>query len=271
MLPAPFLKPRFAATRTTVLFSATLTPQHFYADTLGLPDNAGWLDVPAPFRADQLSVRIVRNVSTRFRDRARSLAPIADLMAAQYAVQPGNYLAFFSSFDYLEQAATALSAAHPAIPVWAQTRRMDDHERARFLARFRADSRGIGFAVLGGTFAEGIDLPGERLIGAFIATLGLPQFNAVNEEMRRRIEAGFGTGYDYAYLYPGIRKVVQAAGRVIRSTTDRGSVHLIDDRFARADVMRLLPAWWHVECTNAVIAGPPDAWGRPAENRRHPV
>ena len=97
-------------------------------------------------------------------------------------------------------------------------------ERERFLARFTPESSGIGFAVLGGLFAEGIDLPGERLIGAFIATLGLPQVNPVNEAMCQRLQAAFGSGHDYTYLFPGIRKVVQAAGRVIRTPTDRGSI-----------------------------------------------
>jgi Rad3-related DNA helicase len=139
------------------------------------------------------------------------------------------------------------AARHPAIPSWLQSRGMRESEREAFLARFTADGRGIGFAVLGGSFAEGIDLPGERLIGAFIATLGLPEFNPVNEEMRRRIDAAFGAGYEYTYLFPGIRKVVQAAGRVIRTPSDRGSVHLIDDRFARPEVRRLLPPWWRIE------------------------
>jgi DNA excision repair protein ERCC-2 len=244
MLPAPFLKPRFAAARSTVLFSATLTPRHFYVDTLGLPEDTAWLDVQAPFKAEQLSVHIVRDVSTRYRHRSRSLAPIAQLIAKQYDAAPGNYLAFFSSFDYLEQAVGEFSARHPRIPTWRQGRRMDDADREEFLARFSVDGRGIGFAVLGGTFAEGIDLTGTRLIGAFIATLGLPQFNPVNEELRRRLHGEFGAGYDYAYLYPGIRKVVQAAGRVIRTMSDCGVVHLIDDRFARPEVLRLLPNWW---------------------------
>jgi DNA excision repair protein ERCC-2 len=250
VLPAVFLKPRFAAARATVLFSATLAPWHFYADTLGLPADAAWLDVEAPFSAEQLAVQVVRNVSTRYRDRGASLAPIARLMARQYQVQPGNYLAFFSSFEYLQQAAAAFAAQHPGIPIWLQAPRMTVPEREQFLARFTAGGQGIGFAVLGGLFAEGIDLPGQRLIGAFIATLGLPQFNPVNEEMRRRIDAEFGAGYDYAYLFPGIRKVVQAAGRVIRTPSDRGSVHLIDDRFMRPEVLRLLPAWWSVESTS---------------------
>ena len=123
---------------------------------------------------------------------------------------------------------------------------MDEAGRAQFLARFRADGQGIGFAVLGGSFGEGIDLPGARLIGAFVATLGLPQINPVNEQIRQRMGALFGAGYDYTYLYPGIQKVVQAAGRVIRSQSDRGVVYLIDDRFARPEVRRLLPMWWQV-------------------------
>ena len=99
--------------------------------------------------------------------------------------------------------------------------------------------------MLGGPFAEGIDLPGERLIGAFIATLGLPQVNPVNEQVRARMEALFpGRGYDYTYLYPGLQKVVQAAGRVIRSPADEGVLVLMDDRFARAEVRALLPPWW---------------------------
>ena len=133
--------------------------------------------------------------------------------------------------------------------MWEQARRMDEAEREQFLACFAPTGRGIGFAVLGGAFAEGIDLPGERLVGAFIATLGLPQLNPVNEEFRERMHAAFGAGYDYTYLFPGIQKVVQAAGRVIRTQSDRGVIYLIDDRFARSEVLRLLPAWWKVDVT----------------------
>ncbi len=247
LIPAPFLEPRFAATRAAVLFSATLTPHAFHADTLGLPADAARIDIPAPFAPDQLTVRIVRDISTRFRDRRRSLLPIADLIAAQYAERPGNYLVFVGSHDYLQQLASTFGERHPAIDAWQQARRMSEADRATFLGRFAIDGRGIAFAVLGGMFAEGIDLPGDRLVGAFVATLGLPQFDAVNEAQRHRLEAHYGAGYDYTYLFPGIRKVVQAAGRVIRSVSDRGSLHLIDDRFARPEVLALLPAWWAVK------------------------
>ena len=244
IVPASFLKPRFEAAQASVLFSATLTPTPFYSDLLGLPDNTLAVDVASPFVAQQLTVRIVDGVSTRFRDRDASLAPIVALMARQFAQAPGNYLAFFSSFDYLQKVASLLRADHPAIPVWEQSRQMREAERAQFLARFTPHGQGIAFAVLGGAFAEGIDLPGRRLVGAFIATLGLPQLNPVNEQVRLRMDALFGAGHDYTYLYPGLQKVVQAAGRIIRTTADEGSLHLIDDRFAQPKVRALLPAWW---------------------------
>jgi DNA excision repair protein ERCC-2 len=247
VVPAPFLAQRFAATRSTILFSATLSPWHFYSDTLGLPENTGWVEVESPFSAEQLSVRVANRISTRYRHRDDSLSPIVDLMARQYEERPGNYLAFFSSFEYLQKVAGLFAQRYAGIPMWEQSRRMEEAEREQFLSRFTPSSRGIGFAVLGGSFAEGIDLPGERLIGAFVATLGLPQLNPVNEQIMQRMNTTFGAGYDYTYLYPGIQKVVQAAGRVIRTQLDRGVVHLIDDRFARPEVLRLLPGWWKVQ------------------------
>ncbi|AHC35916.1 MAG: ATP-dependent DNA helicase [Pseudomonas sp.] len=244
VVPAEFIRPRLTAARSSVLFSATLSPRHYYADLLGLPADTAWVDVESPFKAEQLRVRIVDEISTRFVHRQASLEPIVDLIASQFAQQPGNYLAFFSSFDYLQQVAQLLALRHPAIALWLQARGMAEAERQAFLDQFTQHSQGIGFAVLGGAFGEGIDLPGSRLIGAFIATLGLPQLNPVNEQMKLRMGAIFGAGYDYTYLYPGIQKVVQAAGRVIRSEHDRGVVMLIDDRFGQPQVRQLLPRWW---------------------------
>lgn len=247
VVPAPFLAPRLYAATSAVLFSATITPPHFYRSLIGLADDTPWLDVPSPFDAQQLSVQIAGRISTRYRDRAASVAPIVALIAAQYTHQPGNYLAFFSSYDYLQQIADALAERHPSLPVHAQKSGMSELEQSGFLSRFTANGRQIGLAVLGGAFAEGVDLPGDRLIGAFVATLGLPQYNAVNEVMRQRLTDIFGAedGYDFAYLYPGLQKVVQAAGRVIRTRQDRGTIHLIDDRYLRPRVRQVLPRWWN--------------------------
>ena len=242
-VPAPFLKPRLALMSSAVLFSATLQPQAFYADMLGLPEDAAWLDVDPPFVPEQLAVHLATGVSTRFARRCESSSPIAEIIASQFRREPGNYIAFFSSFDYLEMVAERLQE-HPDVPMWKQARGMSEAQRADFLARFTPDSAGVALAVLGGSFAEGVDLPGRRLIGAFIATLGLPQLNPVNEQLRRSLDKQLGRGFEYTYLYPGLRKVVQAAGRVIRSPEDTGTLYLIDERFRRQEVRELLPRWW---------------------------
>lgn len=245
LVPAPFLAPRFAAAHTAVLFSATLQPTDFYRDLLGLPANTAVVDVASPFEAAQLEVRVARRISTRYGHREASTAPLVRLIAGQFDEAPGNYLAFFSSFDYLDRVADAFESRHPEVPTWRQRRGMTEAEQADYLARFMPAGRGIGFAVLGGAFAEGVDLAGDRLVGAFVATLGMPPVSPANEETKRRMDTLFdGAGFDYTYLFPGLQKVVQAAGRVIRTPGDRGVLHLIDDRFGRPEVRALLPKWW---------------------------
>ncbi len=204
------------------------------------------LEVESPFAAEQLRVEVAHGVSTRYVHRAQSLAAVVAIMARQFAEQPGNYLAFFSSHDYLQQVASEFQALHPEVPVWVQQRRMSEADQQGFLDAFSDNGQGIAFAVLGGSFGEGIDLPGRRLIGAFIATMGLPQVNPVNERMRKKLDAlgRYGDGYNAIYFYPGLQKVVQAAGRVIRTTTDRGVLHLMDQHYGRAEVQGLLPGWW---------------------------
>lgn len=246
IVPAAFIGPRLASAHSNVLFSATLSPRTYYANLLGLPADTVWIDVESPFKAQQLAVHVVSEISTRFNHRQASLGPIVELIARQFAERGGNYLAFFSSFDYLQQVAQLLAERYPHIPQWAQSRRMDETARQGFLDQFTHASKGIGFAVLGGAFGEGIDLPGARLIGAFVATLGLAQLNPVNEQIKLRMAALFGAGYDYTYLYPGVQKVVQAAGRVIRTQSDQGTLFLIDDRFAEHKVQQLLPRWWQL-------------------------
>ena len=254
IVPAPFLSPRIATAHSVALFSATLSPPQFYKETLGLPESTAWIDVASPFSHEQLYVAAVGSISTRYNDRAQSLGRIVSLMAQQYEKSPGNYLAFTSSYEYLLQLEQLFTQRHPHIPAWAQTRQMNEAGRGDFLARFTQCSTGIGFAVLGGAFAEGIDLPGNKLIGAFVATLGLPQTNAVNNEFKTRLANYFrgeandadDKAYNYTYLYPGLQKVVQAAGRVIRTQQDVGVIFLMDDRFNRPDVRALLPAWWRV-------------------------
>jgi len=246
VIPARFLNKRFAAASSSTLFSATLSPPSFYQDMLGLPEGTPFLDVESPFEATQLTVHVAKHISTRFRQRERSVSPIVELMGKQYSEKPGNYILFLSSFDYLNEVKSLFQARYAHIPIRSQLRSMSENDRQQFIDEFTLSSTGIAFAVLGGAFGEAIDLPGDRLIGAFIATLGLPQINEVNEQMRLRMEEVFGLGYEYTYLFPGLQKVVQAAGRVIRTTSDTGVIHLIDDRYTDPSIVSLLPKWWSI-------------------------
>lgn len=243
-VPADFLAPRFAAAQSSVLFSATLQPPRYYLDLLGLDETTRWQAIDSPFTAEQLEVQLAGHISTRLADREASIQPIVELLALQYAHRPANYLIYFSSFAYLESVYLRLTAEHPDILAWRQEPGMREAARAGFIDRFRPHGQGIGFAVLGGAFAEGIDLPGTRLSGVFVATLGLPPFDDAHRRLSERLQARYGAGYDYTWLYPGLQKVAQAAGRVIRTPEDRGVIVLIDDRFRRGEVQALLPRWW---------------------------
>ena len=257
LVPAGFLRPRWAALHTATLFSATLGPPDYPRRLLGLPDDCAWLDVPPAFPAEHLQVRVAAGLSTRFADRRRSLPALCRLLARQFDAHPGNYLAFFPSFDYLDTAAQALAAARPDIPQWRQDRRMDADARQAFLARFRPGGRGIGFAVLGGVFAEGVDLPGSRLVGAFVATLGLPPVGPLQDQVRARMDTLFGADSGYADLVPAMQRVVQAAGRVLRTPEDRGWLWLLDGRYRRPEVRRLLPPAWGLGGAGAAGTAPP--------------
>lgn len=246
VIPGALLERRWPAFQTATLFSATLGSLDYQRDLLGLPENTAWIDVASPFDPAHLQVQVAHRLSTRYPHRRRSLQGIADLMGRQVVAHPGNYLAFFSSFAYLEQAADCLAQRWPAVAQWRQERTMNDTSRQAFLRRFDSAGQGIAFAVLGGTFAEGVDLPGRRLIGAFVATLGLPPPTPVQAQMRLHLDAAFGTGHGYADLLPGLQKVVQAAGRIIRSPEDRGWLWLMDDRYLSAPVRSLLPAAWQI-------------------------
>lgn len=244
LIPADFLAPRFEAADSTLMFSATLSPGVYYRDLLGMPEDTCFRSLPGPFTRDQLEVNFTPDISTRQPDRERSLTPIAELIHRQYQQRPGNYLAFFSSFSYLNRVRETLQQKAPDLPLRAQRPGMSADERTAFLDDFNEDNAGVALAVLGGVFSEGIDLPGDRLIGAFVATLGLPPFDHWHDILRQRLEQRFGAGHAYTYLIPGLQKVAQAAGRVIRTPEDTGVIWLIDDRFLQPQIRNLLPAWW---------------------------
>jgi DNA excision repair protein ERCC-2 len=249
LVPADFLSTRFDAAHSCVLFSATLAPFRYYRDLLGMPAETLWLDVESPFSKHQLQVRMVPSISTRLDDRAASILPTVRRVVRQYRENPANYLVYVSSFAYLEALYDGFTRQAPDLPLQAQSRSMSETARQQYVDSFTEDGAQVGLAVLGGAFSEGIDLPGSRLTGVFVLTLGLPPHDELAELLRNRLEHRFGQGYNYTYLYPGIQKVIQAAGRLIRTPEDAGVIELIDPRFTRPEIRALLPNWWPTAST----------------------
>lgn len=247
LIPARQLAGRLAFAHCASFFSATLHPAHYYQSLLGLPEDSVHIKVPSPFRAEQLAVNIAGDLSTRYRDRQAAIAPLCDIIQQQLSRQPGNALVFFSSYEFLQQTESRLRQMLDGqdIRLMVQSRAMSEADRETFIDHFNRHHNLLGLVVLGGAFSEGIDLPGEALKGVFIATLGLPQVNPVNEHLRKVMQEKFGQGYDFTYTFPGLQKVIQAAGRVIRKTSDSGYLWLLDQRFQQQPVASLLPDWWH--------------------------
>ena len=242
--PSPFVDASLSCGRAAAMFSATLTPPGYYRSVLGCPD-ARAVALESPFPPENLGLYCLP-VSTRYRDREASVSAISDALAVLAQGKVGNYLAFFPSYAYLKQVWEDFSARYPEIETLVQESGLDDAARAAFLAKFTPDPQKtlLGFGVMGGIFGEGVDLTGDRLIGCAIVGVGLPQVNPRQEILKRYYDEASGTGFDYAYRYPGMNKVLQAAGRVIRTQDDRGVVLLLDDRFTRSEYARLFPKHW---------------------------
>lgn len=247
--PAPFVDASLSAGRSAALFSATLTPPGYYRGVLGCAD-ARAVALESPFPAENLGLYCLPNISTRYRDREASVPAVSDALARLAQGRTGNYFAFFPSYAYLRQVHEDFAARYPGVRTLVQESGLGDAARAEFLAQFvpQPAETLLGFGVMGGIFGEGVDLAGDRLIGCAIVGVGLPQVNPRQEMLRRYYDEQSGTGFDYAYRFPGMNKVLQAAGRVIRTPEDKGVVLLLDDRFALPDYTRLFPPHWrHIE------------------------
>lgn len=245
--PSAFVERSLSRGRSAIFFSATITPPSYYKAVLGCPD-ASAVALQSPFAPEHLGLYCLGNISTRYRDRQASLHPIADALAAMVQAKQGNYLAFFPSYAYLKQVQQVFTERYPQIPILAQESGLDETARADFLARFSIENQQnlLGFCVLGGVFGEGIDLVGDRLIGCAVVGVGLPQVTPRQDMLRQYYDEpeNGGCGFDYAYRFPGMNKVLQAAGRVIRTPQDKGVVLLIDDRFTQEAYRRLMPLHW---------------------------
>ncbi len=230
-----------------VMFSATLTPPDYFRNILG-GRSAESVVLRSPFPHENLCVAVADYINTRFDKREESAKRFATVIAASVSAKKGNYIAYFPSYACLEMTYKAFAKKYPRVETVVQKRHMSAAQREEFLSAFRADEGHlrVGFCVLGGMFSEGVDLPGSRLIGSIIFGVGLPglsnEKNMVREYFDLKNEEG--TGYDYAYTFPGMNNVLQASGRVIRREDDRGIVVLCDDRYSTPKYRALFPAHW---------------------------
>lgn len=241
-----FLDASMGLGRSSVLFSATLLPASYFITTLGGGEAAKHLPLTSPFAADHLCLLSADTVSTKYADRARTLDDVCALISAVVEARQGNYIVFCPSYRYMRDIADRFRELWPSLALAVQESGMDEAARETYLAQFNADNSEtlVGFCVLGGIFAEGIDLTGERLIGTIIVGVGLPQIGAQQNALRDYYQETLGSGFEYAYQFPGMNKVLQAAGRVIRTEDDRGVVLLIDSRYALPAYHGLFPPHW---------------------------
>lgn len=234
--------------QAVIYFSATLLPMHYYIQLLGGNEKSYGLTLPSPFSRKNLCLIIDRGVSTKYLEREASIEPIAKKIQNITNIKVGNYMVFFPSYKYMEAVCERYSdlfnSEHTEIMM--QDRNMSEEQKEAFLNSFNAygDKTRIAFVVLGGMFGEGIDLLGEKLCGAIIVGVGLPQINYERDIIKRYFDETTGKGFEYAYIYPGMNKVMQSAGRVIRSSSDRGLVVLLDERFNQHQYKQLFPEEW---------------------------
>lgn len=231
--------------RSAVFFSATLTPLDYFRTMLAC-DSVEAVSLPSPFPAENLAVFVADRLSTYYRHRDRTKSEVARILGRLVQPRPGHYLLFFPSYQYMRLVLEAFRSASPEADVIVQEPGMTEREREAFLARFDTDTPRslVGFAVMGGIFGEGIDLVGARLSGAAVVGVGLPAVGLERELIRAHFADRMDQGFEYAYMYPGINRVLQAAGRVIRSEADRGVVLLIDQRYGSEHYRALLPPEW---------------------------
>ena len=242
----PVIRERLDKGHGALLFSATLSPLGYYRSVLGGDRSDEILEVNSPFDPSQLSVCIMDKISTRFSEREDTLLAVCRAVAATVSAKRGNYMVFCPSFAYSEALSNLFSAKYPKIKVITQKRDMSSKEKEEFLDEFKKenDSYLIAFCVMGGIYSEGVDLAGDSLIGAVIVSIGMPAISYEREAIAAYYEEKYEEGKQYAYIYPGMNRVFQAAGRVIRREDDRGVIVLIDDRFDDPLYKKSLPKLW---------------------------
>jgi DNA excision repair protein ERCC-2 len=249
------IKERYDYFKNVIAFSATLKPFDYYSKLTGLEgDNLIKEEFHSPFSKNNRKVLIIPQISTKFSVRSQNYPKIAETIQRVIQLKSGNYLAFFPSFDFLEKTLAHFKAPD-AVRVMKQSRYMRNDDVEATLEHLRGQNTPtILFAVQGGVFSEGIDYAGDMVIGAFVVGPPLPNFDFEREKMKDYYQDSYEAGFDYAYTYPAMAKAVQAAGRVIRSESDKGIIILMDDRFLEKNYSQSLPQDWFSETPRELVS-----------------
>jgi DNA excision repair protein ERCC-2 len=254
--------------KATIFFSATLLPMDYFKKLLtGAADHSSRV-FESPFPQENVSLLIHNKISTKYAQRADSYDAIAETIETVLSSHSGNYLVYFPSYVYLNEVMERLKGKLPENQLLVQERGMTEEARDAFLSRFSSknDETLVGLAVMGGIFGEGIDLVGERLIGVVVVGVGIPQLGLERDLIKEYFDRDLGSGFAYAYQYPGFNRVLQATGRVIRTDTDQGIIVLIDERFSQAYYRQLFPSHWRgyqvVKDTREIRKKLEDFWSR---------
>ena len=229
--PSKHLRSTLNQVKGKVIFSATLSPANYYLDVIGGDKTHPLLNLPSPFNKKHMKVLVAPKISVRYKNRQDTATKVADYIKEFVSHKVGNYFIYVPSYEYLQMLVPLLQSEDYELLV--QEKDMSEIEKEMFLSCFidKPKKTMLGVAVLGGAFSEGIDLVGERIIGVAIVGVGIPQICFERDIIRNYFDKTEKKGYEYAYISPGINKVMQALGRVIRSETDRGVALLIDDRY----------------------------------------
>ena len=238
------LKEAFDRGRSSILFSATLNPMGYHMDLLGAKEGDYDIRLSSPFPRENLCLLVDSTISTKYRDREYTYIDVVKRIETFVRGKEGNYLIFFPSHSYKNIIYDLIIEKNKDLNIMMQLPSMNEVEREGFLEAFDEEEDLIAFAVMGGIFSEGIDLVGEKLIGALVIGVGMPMISFERNIIKDYFNHIGENGFEYAYTYPGMNKVLQGAGRVIRSQDDKGAVLLIDSRYRTNKYKNLFPSEW---------------------------
>lgn len=242
--PSSYVLENFSKVKGVTCFSATLSPIEYYMESLLSSHSFPFLLLPSPFPKENFHLMVAPNVSIKYKNREKSYGQVAEYLQAFVGAKTGNYFIYFPSYEYLNRIQDLLSFENA--DVYSQTRDMSDEEREDFLKHFQKDPKKttVGLLIIGGSFSEGIDLPDDRLIGVAVVGVGLAQISKDIDLIKDYYDEKNGEGFKYAYVNPGMNKIMQAVGRLIRSENDVGSALLIDERYTSSEYKPLFSKSW---------------------------